>query len=213
VAATDAEMEAGAYDEKIIRLSELAVPLIGGIPVEFGATANPRSCETSPLSAYFAEVPSRIAAGQALHQAMWEEKQGRAEAALSLYGAAVEKAPQDPGVLSACGNFFFRRGDMERATFLLSGAIERVPDSAWMLNCLGSALGQMGRNDEALACFERALRADPLDGISYYNLALALHPYNRHGEIIAQLEAALRDAPHFPDGPLWLHRIREKFPR
>jgi tetratricopeptide (TPR) repeat protein len=121
-------------------------------------------------------------------------------------------APLDPGVLSACGNHLFHRGDLERAANLLSKAVELAPDSAMLLNSLGAVLGTSGQDNAAIACFERALQADPIDGTSYYNLAMALYPSNRHGEIISRLEAKLRDAPEFPDGLNWLGRIREALP-
>jgi tetratricopeptide (TPR) repeat protein len=211
--APDGQILSVACDAQINRFSALAVPIIGATVIQLDETSPSESGDRAAPSRFFADIENRIAAGRAIHQAMWEENQGRAEAAQNLYGIALEKAPQDPGALSACGNFFFRRGDMERAAILLRRAVEYAPDSAMLLNSLGSALGQMGRDDEALGCFERALQADPLDGRSYYNLALALYPQNRHGEIVRRLEDRLRDTPHFPDGPLWHRRIREKFPR
>jgi tetratricopeptide (TPR) repeat protein len=208
--ASDGEIERGALDEKIIHLSELAVPIIGGSPTQLEVRSARSSREASVPAIFFQDIPNRVAAGHALHQAMWEENHGHPEAAHSLYGTALQNAPEDPGVLSACGNFLFRRGDTERAAILLEMATKRAPDSAMLLNSLGSALGQMGRDEDALKSFERALQADPLDGTSYYNLALALHPSGRHSEIIARLEQRLRDTPDFPDGIRWLHRIREK---
>jgi Tfp pilus assembly protein PilF len=202
--ASDAALENGACDGEIIRLSEFAVPLIAGVPVELG------SAPATPAP-YFADIPRRKVAGQALHLALMEEKRRQFEAARAHYVTATQNAPQDPGVLSSCGNFFFRQGDMERAASLLNRAVEYAPDSAMLLNSLGSALGQIGRDDEALVCFERAVRADPLDGTSYYNLALALYPQNRQAEIVKRLEEVLRQAPHFPGGALWLRRIRENF--
>jgi tetratricopeptide (TPR) repeat protein len=204
-AASDADLERGVHDEEIIRLSELSVPLIGGVPVEL---------ESEPANAapYFADIPARIAAGQGLHHALWEDKQRNYDEAARLYGVALDNAPQDPGVLLQAGNFYSRRGDIQRAALLLKRAVDCVPDNAMLLNSLGSTLGQLGRDGEARACFERALAADPLDGVAYYNLALALFPENRHGEIIRRLEDMLSAAPHFPDGADWLRRIREKCP-
>ena len=210
--ATDAEIEGGTCDAQIIRLSELSVPIIGGTPIQLDDTAFAASAP-SVSTLFFDGVPNRVEAGHALHQAMWEERLGRMDVAEARYGTALKKAPHDPGVLSACGNFFLRRGDMDRAATLLCEAVELVPDSAWLLNCLGSTLGQAGRVHEAIACFERALAADPLDGTSYYNLAMALYPSNRHGEIVGRLETMLRNVPDFPDGPLWLRRLRESLPR
>lgn len=210
--ATEAEINIGARDEEIIRLSELCVPIIGGTSIRLGDASSLPARDTSMPKAFFADIPNRITAGRALHQALWEENQNRLDAAHTLYRVALENAPQDPGVLSNCGNFLFRRGDMDRAAILLGKAVELAPDSAWLLNCLGSALGQLGRDDEAIACFERALAADPLDGASYYNLAVALQPARRHGEIVRRLEAKLRDTPDFPNGLIWLGRIREAMP-
>jgi tetratricopeptide (TPR) repeat protein len=203
-----AAMEAGSLDDRIVHLVELAVPAIARNVTELDEAAPLPVRETSIPPLFFENIPNRIAAGQALHQALWEEKQGRSDEAHRLYVAALGLAPQDPGVLSACGNHLRHRGDLGPAAHLLSKAVELLPDSATLLNSLGSVLGQLGRDDAAIGCFERALQADPLDGTSYYNLAMALYPRNRHGEIISRLEARLRDAPNFPDGTNWLRRIR-----
>lgn len=208
--ATDSQIDSGERDNDIAGLCEVCVTMIQGTAIRLD---DPSASASSAPGPYFDEIAGRVAAGRALHQALWEEKQGRWAAAHALFATASENAPQDPGVLSAHGNYFFRRGDTERAAVLLSRAVERAPDSAMLLNSLGSALGQLGRDDEAAACFERALQADPLDGTSYYNLAICLYPSGRHAEIIARLQRTLRDTPDFPDGPLWLQRIREKLPR
>lgn len=208
---SDDAPEGGALDGRIISLSALSVPIIAGAHTALADACDVEPRETSVPPAYFADIPKRFAAGQALHQALWEESQERLDAAQSLYWTALENAPEDPGVLSACGNYLFRRGDMGRAAMLLGKAVERAPHSSTLLNSLGSAFGGLGRDDLAIGCFEKALAADPLDGTSYYNLAIALHPRKRHGEIISLLEDRVRDRPEFPDGPQWLSRIREKF--
>lgn len=205
------QIESGACDARIDRLPALAVPIIAAHIVKLEDTSPSLRRDIAARFPFFTDLEDRIGAGRALHQAIWEEQQGRAQFAQTLYDTAMQMAPQDPGVLSACGNFFFRRGDMERAVNLLNRAAEYAPDSAVLLNSLGSALGQIGRDGEAFACFERAVKADPLDGTSYYNLALALYPQNRQEEVATRLEEMLREAPHFPDGALWLRRIRENF--
>jgi hypothetical protein len=208
--ATDTEIENGERDNDIAGLCEICVPMIQGTAMRLDDT---QPSASSAPGANFEDVANRVAAGRALHQAMWEEQQGRWDAANALFATASQNAPQDPGVLSAYGNYLFRRGDMKGAAILLGRAVELLPDSAMLLNSLGAALGQLGRDAAAAACFERALQADPHDGASYYNLTMCLYPSGRHLEIIARLERVLRDAPDFTDGPLWLQRILEKLPR
>lgn len=210
--ATDGSIDSGALDESIARLPEFAVPIIARAPLALGPGAVLPQSANSLFSDYFDNVANRAEAGRALHGAIWEEQQGRWDATRMLYQAALEKAPHDPGVLTACGNFFFRRGDMQRAVILLTRAVELAPDSSLLLNSLGSALGELGRDDEAIACFERALASAPLDGTSYYNLAAALYPKRRHSEVVRRLEIKLREGPEFPDGGSWLRRIREAMP-
>ncbi len=207
-AASDDDLTSGACDEKIIHLSELAVPIVEGRSAVLEPPTVPMAREPSVLPSYFADMPTRIEAGRALHQALWEDHHDRPVAAFPLYKKALDLVPADPGVLLACGNFLASVGNLERAAILIGHAVDRAPDSAPLLNSLGATLRQLEREDDAITCFERALAADPHYGGAYLNLALALQPRGKEGEIIARLEAELQH-PDFADGASWLRRIRE----
>jgi len=214
--ASDDALVGDALDERIVHLSELSVSVVAAKIEEIGDGAGP-AFQTVPIqgthsplapSMMFENLPSRVAAGLALQQAMWEEKHERLNEAQQRYWMAVEKAPQDPGVLTACGNFLFRRGEPRLAAPLLQKAAELAPLSPMILNSLGSALGQLDRTGEAIVCFEKALAADPLYGLSYYNLAIALYPYG-HRDIVRRLDERLAIEPNFPEGHDWRRRIAE----
>ena len=204
----DGVLESGEMDEGVIHLSELSVPIVAGKSVLLDS----ERAKAIPSTLFF-NLADRIAAGDALYKALWQDRHGKLEEAQQLYWQAVQKAPHDPSTLSACGNYLFRRGDIPQAAMLLKRAVERAPNSPALLNSLGSALGQLGRDDDAILCFERALKTDPLYGPSYYNLVIALYPRNRHGGVIALLEERVRKTPDFPDAEHWLAEIRSALAR
>jgi tetratricopeptide (TPR) repeat protein len=216
---SDSSLDSGGFDESIVHLSELSVSAIASRIVELAndAVAAPTSASLATLSsdktlALFDDIPRRLAAGDALHKALWHEKRQELLHAHHFYGLALERAPRDPGILSACGNYCENRGDLERAAALFRRSVEVAPDSGILLNSLGSALGGLGRLDEAIACFERAMNVDPGYLPSYYNLVIGLYPHGRHREIISRLEGLIED-PNFVGGREWLARIRETLSR
>ena len=203
--ASDSTVDAGELDQPIGHLAELSVPIIAGDIMELGEATVPASA----VSTFFADIPERLAAGDALHRAMWHENRHELREAQHFYGLALEKAPRDAGVLFNCGNYCSRRGDLERAASLFRGAIELMPDSAILLNSLGAALAELGRRDEAMSHFENALEADPLYAPTYYNLVIGLYPRDAYHDIVRLLEQRVNDNPDFAAGSEWLIRIRE----
>jgi len=219
---SDSSLDSGGFDESIIHLSELSVSVIarsiaelanGAVAARPNALLAARSSDkTLAHSTFFDDIPRRLAAGDALHKALWHEKRQELLHAQHFYGLALERAPRDPGVLSACGNYCENRGDLERAAALFRRSVEVAPDSGSLLNSLGSALGGLGRLDEAIACFEKAMNVDPGYLPSYYNLVIGLYPHGRHREIISRLEGLIED-PNFAGGREWLAHIRETLSR
>jgi tetratricopeptide (TPR) repeat protein len=207
---SDSAVDSGERDQPIGHLAELAVPVIAGSLMELGDGASPLSA-WAPLavSASFDEIPKRLAAGDALHRAMWHETRKELREAQHFYRVALENAPRDAGVLYSCGNDCFRRGDLERAASLFRRAIELMPASAILLNSLGSTLAELGRRDEAMPYFERALKVDPLYAPTYYNLVIGLYPREAYRDIVRLLEQRVKDEPDFSEGGEWLIRIRE----
>ena len=210
--ADDARFEAGDFDQHIIDMSSNTVPLLAGKMTQ--VTKGPLALH--PLAVpegTFDNLAGRAAAGTALVRGLWGEKHDNLPRAEWQFEHAARMAPTDASALFECGNFFYRQGKMQRAAAILARAVECMPESPQLLNSLGSALGHLGRNDEAAACFERAVDADPLDGGSYYNLAVVLWLKNRHMEVVSRLEQRLAQTPDFPDGSMWLQRIRETLSR
>lgn len=215
---SDSSLDSGGFDESIIHLSELSVRVIASRMVELanGAGATPAKASQAALSSdqtlatstFFDDIPRRLAAGDALHKALWHEKRQELLHAQHFYALALERAPRDPSILSACGNYCEHRGDLERAAALFRRSVEVAPDSGSLLNSLGAALGGLGRLDEAIACFEKAMNVDPGYLPSYYNLVIGLYPQGRHREIISRLEGLMED-PNFVGGQEWLARIHE----
>ena len=210
--ADDAQFDEGAFDETIIGLSANAIPLIASERMPLAKGQLQAFPATIPADA-FINVGERVAAGTALVRGLWDENHDNLPRAQQQMELALRMAPQDPTVLFEVGNFFYRLGNMQAAAAILSRAEQRAPRSSALLNALGSALGRLNRNDEAAACFEKAIVADPLFGGSYFNLAMALSLRNRHEEAVRRLERQIALAPEFPDGALWLSRIRDALSR
>ncbi len=215
---SDSILGSGNLDQAIIHLAELSVSVITSRVVELAnrAVAAPQNAaqaalssdKTLAFSAFFDDIPRRLSAGDALHKALWHENRQELLHAQHFYGLALERAPRDPGVLSACGNYCENRGDLERAAALFRRSVEVAPDSGILLNSLGTALGGLGRLDEAIACFEQAMNVDPHYLPTYYNLAIGLYSRNRHREIISRLENLMQDS-NIADGQEWLDRIHQ----
>jgi tetratricopeptide (TPR) repeat protein len=206
--ATDAELESGARDQDVIRLSELSIPLIATNLTNI-EDARVAALHTVVPPVLFENVEKRVEAGRALYQGLWEEDHECFDVAMQRYTTAVENAPLDAGVLSIYGNFLYRVGNFKDAASVLHRAVDLAPHSTNLLNSLGSALGRAGRTMEAVACFERVLAVDPMEWSGYYNLAMALYPLRRHEQVIARLEARLAATPD-PNGQDCLNDIRER---
>ena len=216
--ASDSTVDAGELDQRIGHLAELSVPVIAGNIVELDdgapALSPPSARATWPARSLHSSTtfPDGLPRATPFIRAMWHENRQELREAQHFYGLALERAPRDPGILSACGNYCENRGDLERAAALFRRSVELVPDSGILLNSLGSALGELGRRNDAMACFERALKVDPLYAPTYYNLVIGLYPHGRHREIISRLEGLIED-PNFVGGREWLARIRETLSR
>jgi len=210
--AADMEFEEGAFDQQIIDLSSHSVPLIARDSVELAMGSRVPIPKEIPAGA-FDNLAGRAVAGTALVRGLWDEKHGNLPRAEWQFELAVKTTPFDASVLYESGNFFYRQGKMRRAAEILTRAAELAPPSAVLLNSLGSALGQINRDVEAAVCFERAIAVDPLFGGSYYNLAISLWPKGRHEEAIRRLEGQMALLPDFPEGALWLGRIRDTLSR
>jgi tetratricopeptide (TPR) repeat protein len=110
--------------------------------------------------------------------------------ALSLFGADVERAPNDPEALFHYGNAVSRRQGCREALPLYERAVAADPKSQRAWHNVAGCLINEHRYDEAVAAAERALALAPDDSRAEYNLGTALAQTDRKAESSAHLERA-----------------------
>jgi Flp pilus assembly protein TadD len=85
---------------------------------------------------------------------------------------ALQKDPENPGLLTALGNTFYDREDWDGAVKAYEKARRKAPKDANLLSDLGAAYRNRGEFKRAIACFEKARAADPDHWQSLLNLVL-----------------------------------------
>lgn len=133
--------------------------------------------------------------------------QGRLEAALRCYDAALER---DRGLVNA----YYQRGNtlmaLERygeAVEAFRRALELRPNDAEALNNVGNALAAAGEPDAAVDSYRAAAEASPQDAGIWANLGHALLARGRYGDAEAALRAALERAPAMLPSAVSLARL------
>jgi tetratricopeptide (TPR) repeat protein len=134
--------------------------------------------------------------GQALHDALALQRQGRLRDAEKIYARVLKAAPDNFDALNLLGTVKAQLGRMGEAHRLLSAAVKtnpRVPE-AW--SNLGQVLHALKRDQDALDCFEkaRALAPDDIDILNHH--ANALLSLGRTDEALAGFRRVLSQAPH-----------------
>jgi len=85
---------------------------------------------------------------------------------------ALQKDPENPGLLTALGNAFYDREDWDGAVKAYEKARRKAASDPNLLSDLGSAYRNRGEFKRAIACFEKARAADPDHWQSLLNLVL-----------------------------------------
>ncbi len=113
----------------------------------------------------------------------------------SLFGSAVEVAPDNPRARTALGNEYFRTGDLEAARRQGLAAFESDPRHGGAHDLLGKVAQVEGRIEEAEREFKLALEIDPYD--NYANNALGVI-YRSRGMLDEALELFVRSSNKQP---------------
>ena len=149
-------------------------------------------------------------------------KAGDIEQAASLYGAVLEKFPQNTrakdglavlakearssraaagaldkhlGALIALFNEGRHQAVIEQAESLTHA----YPQAARLYNILGAANAALGRNEAALSSYAKAVECEPGLAIAHNNLGNVLSALGRAGEALARYDEALRIIPQFAE--------------
>lgn len=143
-------------------------------------------------------------------------REGRLEAALTLYGRIQAARPTDPAVNSLLGTVLAQLGRAREAIAFLDQAARLAPDEPETLNNLALALQECGQPDmaadawnqlggvfyarrefaQAAEIFERALAVAPGHLGASANLGATFQALGRHAEAVARLSALLEGNPN-----------------
>lgn len=102
-----------------------------------------------------------VAHESGLQEAVRLHREGKIDAALSIYKALLANAPDHPDILNLCGVALGQVGQYQAALALLERALERAPHVADYHNNLGIALEGLGDFARAIASFSKALEIEP----------------------------------------------------
>ena len=124
---------------------------------------------------------------------------GRFDAAIAEYGAAIELAPRFPEAYAGLGQTLLATDRVDAAAIALAEAVRLAPSDAVSQANLATALARAGRLDEAAARYGEALRLAPDNVEAHAGLALVLDHQDRPEDALREFEAAIRLRPDVPD--------------
>jgi protein O-mannosyl-transferase len=111
---------------------------------------------------------------------------------LRLWARTAQQEPNDPAVLTAAGNAYYRLGRPQDALGFFERAVASAPREAFAHNGLGGALFALGRHDDALRQFQEAVALDPAQGSYWRNLGVAYASKKQWPEAIQAFRRAVR---------------------
>jgi len=125
--------------------------------------------------------------------------EGKPEAAMAHYRAAIAVKPDDAFAHNNLGHTLASVGRVDEAVPLLTEAVRIEPGNAEAWSNLGNAHAARQRWAEALAAYERALQARPSFADAWGNAANVMFLTGRRDDAIAAYERALALDPGFAD--------------
>jgi len=126
-------------------------------------------------------------------------EEGRPEAALAHYRAAIAAKPDDAFAYNNLGHTLATLGRVDEAVTALSEAVRIAPGNAEAWSNLGNAHASRQRWADALAAYERALAARPSFADAWSNAANVMLLTGRRDDAIGAYERALALDPGFAD--------------
>jgi superkiller protein 3 len=142
-----------------------------------------------------AEVAERIAAGRQLLN------QGKLEAAISAFKAAVAMDPKDGAAFLNLGQAYERANRSEDAIDAYRKSIELEPDNFYARNNIGVLYDKQGKYEDAITEFQNALSREPSNTLALKNLETAKRNKTTVSERNAQISRAEKEAEGKPKDP------------
>lgn len=122
---------------------------------------------------------------------------GKLEAAVRHYQAAVRVNPAYVPALTNLGALLRRQGQLDEATTLYRHALAADPHYAPAHTDLGGILTEAGQTEEAMAHFQRALEADPRFAPAHLQLGSALEAAGNAEGALEHYRTAVEVAPQW----------------
>jgi tetratricopeptide (TPR) repeat protein len=140
--------------------------------------------------------------GEALHEALALQRQGRLREAEKIYARVRKAAPDNFDALNLLGALKLQQGQIGEAQQLLSAAVKANPRVAGAWSNLGQALHALKRLPEALECLDKARVLAPDDIAILNQHANVLVSLGRPQQALAELQQVLARAPNHVEARL-----------
>lgn len=124
---------------------------------------------------------------------------GREEEAMEAVAHAVERDPQDTGILYNAGLLHAEAGNYAEAADWFARLLELDPQNLPGLHDSAIVLERLGRHDEALETYERAIEFHPDDASLRNHFGNMLYNLGRYPQARDQLRLSLKLRPDDPD--------------
>jgi len=153
--------------------------------------------ELTALQQAYAEHPDDRET--ALHLAQQYSDMGWYNEALDIYHTALDRAPEDPGLLLEFGNTVFRKGDYKTAISLFETLTKVRSDRIEGWNNLGIARSAAGEIEGAYDAFRRVLELEPENPGALLNMGNYLYEKREFEAAKNYFERACKARVDFPD--------------
>ncbi|HEY2342685.1 MAG TPA: tetratricopeptide repeat protein [Chthoniobacteraceae bacterium] len=136
---------------------------------------------------------------QACELAKEHLRQGRSDAAESVYREVLARDPKHAGALHGLGVIAAQLGKTDLALALLSRSAAQESAGADVFNDLGNLLFAADRRSDASAAYQRAIEIDPRMAAAHNNLGNLCQIEGRLDDAIAEYRKVLSLQPQHPD--------------
>ncbi len=126
-------------------------------------------------------------------------EQGKYTEAVDEFGKALEKDPQQPGILSRQAEAYAKLGKNEEALAAYEKAIGLNPNDAESLTNMGVVLNKLGKVAESQDAFKKAAAIPGASAQSLYNLGATLFNAQQTDEAADSFKKAIAVDPSFAE--------------
>ena len=133
-------------------------------------------------------------------------QQGRIDAAVSRFEAALRRDPRNASAQGNLGNVAAMSGRREDAVRHYRQALELKPDSSTWYN-LATVQRELGRTEDAIASYTQAVQLQAANADARAMLGFMLAQQGRREDAAHHLRLALQVRPDHPQAKAWLEAV------